>query len=41
MIPHDLFKLSSFVSALAIASEATQVPAFTGTDTDAIKGSLD
>ena len=40
LIPHDLLN-SSIASALTISSEATQMPAFTGTDADSTKGSLD
>ena len=37
---HNLLN-SSIASTLAISSEATQIPAFTGTDADSTKGSLD
>ena len=37
---HNLLN-SSIASTLAISSEATQMPAFTGTDADSTKGSLD
>ena len=37
---HNLLN-SSIASTLAISSEAIQIPAFTGTDADSTKGSLD